>query len=216
MEITYFGHSSFKIKGKLTTVVTDPFDPEMVGLKFPKIEADILTISHAHQDHSKAELVNVTRKIIHGPGEYEIAGTSIIGFATYHDNQKGLERGKNTIFVIEMDNLRVCHLGDLGHELSENQVEDIGQIDVLMVPVGGEYTIGPEEAVKVVSDIEPKIIIPMHYQVEGLDPKSFSGLKPVNVFVTQMGLPSQTQAKLMLKDTDLSSDEQRIVILEKN
>lgn len=209
------GHSSFRIKGKNVTLVTDPFDPEMVGLKLSKIEADLVTISHQHQDHNKVDLVTVGKRVIDGPGEYEISGTSIIGIQTFHDDQKGAERGQNTVFVIEMDGLRLCHLGDLGHLLSDQQIEEIGEIDILMIPVGGEYTIGPVDAVKVVHDIEPKLVIPMHFKVPGINEKIFEKLETVDAFVSQLGLPSTTESKLVVKDGELSVENQRIVILEK-
>ena len=164
MDITYLGHSSFKIKGKQASIVTDPYDSEMVGMKFPKVDADIVTISHHHADHDRGDGVSQVKKIIDGPGEYEISGVSIIGLTSFHDNKKGADRGKNTIYVIEMDNLRLLHLGDLGHVLSENQIKEIGDVDILFVPVGGFYTLDPQVAVEVLKQIGPSIVIPMHYK----------------------------------------------------
>src|SRR3990170_913648 len=109
MEITYLGHSSFRLKASKGIVLTDPFDPDMVGLKFPKVSADLVTVSHQHEDHNRVNLVAEVKKEISGPGEYEVQGISFIGIPTYHDNEKGEKRGKNTIFVIEMDNLRILH-----------------------------------------------------------------------------------------------------------
>lgn len=215
MDIIFLGHSSFKIKGKNISLITDPFDPAMVGLKYPKNEADLVTVSHDHPDHNQVDQVTVGKRVIKGPGEYEIAGTSILGFQTYHDNTKGSERGKNTIYVIEMDGLRLCHLGDLGHKLSDALVEDIGQIDVLMVPVGGEYTVGPTEAVDVVQSIEPGIVLPMHYQMPGLDPKTFEKLQPVEQFLNQLGSSSETLPKLSIKEGELLQGEQKVIILER-
>src|SRR5579859_3239225 len=139
MEITYLGHSSFKIKGKSTSVVTDPFDSEMLGMKFTKIDGDIVLISHHHRDHDKIENVTNVKKVIDGPGEYEVAGVSVIGIKTYHDDKKGAERGKNTIYVIEIEGLRFLHLGDLGHKLEDFELKEIGTIDILMIPVGGTF-----------------------------------------------------------------------------
>src|SRR3990170_1220611 len=154
MDITYLGHASFKLKGKNATLITDPYG-SYIGIKFPKTSADIVTISHGHEDHANTASISDVKKVIDGPGEYELAGVSIIGISTFHDDKKGAERGRNTIYIIEMDELRVVHLGDLGHKLSEDTIEELGVVDVLMVPVGGVYTIGPTDAGEIVRDIEP-------------------------------------------------------------
>lgn len=214
MDITFLGHSSFKLRGKSASLITDPFDPEMVGLKYPKNEADIVTISHDHGDHNKADLVSGVRKIVSLPGEYEIMGVSILGYPSFHDSKKGELRGKNTIFIIEMDELRIAHLGDLGHGLDDSTVEALGNIDVLMIPVGGEYTIGPEDAVELVRTIEPYVIFPMHYQASGLDQKVFEKLKTVDDFISSMGLPVVRDSKFSLKKQEMTED-QKIVVLEK-
>lgn len=214
MDITYLGHSSFKLKGKQTSLVTDPYDADLVGLKFPKTDADIVTLSHEHDDHNKHAVVENVKKIISGPGEYEIAGVSVIGIPSFHDAVKGEERGKNTIYVIEMDGFRICHLGDLGHPLSEAQVEDIGDIHILLIPVGGVYTIDSKVAANVSSDIEPKVIIPMHYLVPGLK-EGFAGLETYEPFVKALGLAHEVLPKLSLRDPEFLSEEQKIVILEK-
>ena len=213
MDISYLGHSSFRLKSKDATTVTDPFDPKMVGLKYSGIEADIVTISHLHEDHSRADLVKGTRKIVDGPGEYEIMGVSIIGLSSFHDAKKGAERGPNTIFVFEIEGLRLAHLGDLGHALSQELVEDMGGIDILMIPVGGFYTIGPEEAADVVREIEPKIVIPMHYQLPGLNPETFSKLYGVEAFLKEMGLPVENLPKLSIKKEE-PSEGSKVVVLE--
>lgn len=214
MEIAYLGHSSFKLKGKTATLVTDPFDADMVGLKFPKLEVDLATVSHHHADHDKLDQVTVSKMVIDGPGEYEVSGVSIIGIKTYHDSKKGDERGKNTVYVIEMDGVRVCHLGDLGHTLSESQLSEIGQVDVLMIPVGGEFTINAEEAAKVTHSIEPGIILPMHYKMSGLA-STFDKLQPVDEYVKQMGNNSQTLPKLNVKQGEILPGEEKIIILDR-
>src|SRR4029079_305078 len=192
MDIIYLGHSSFKLKGKSASVITDLFDPAMVGLKYAPQEADIVTISHHHPDHDKGDLVKNVQRVIDGPGEYEIAGISIIGIPSFHDDKKGEERGKNTIFVFEIDDLRVAHLGDLGHKLSSDAIEEMGAIDILLIPVGGKYTINSETAVEVVRSIEPSLIIPMHYLMDGMNPEVFTGLEKAEEFVNAMGVPSET------------------------
>lgn len=213
MDIVYFGHSSFIISGKSASVVTDPFDPKKVGLKFPKVQADIVTVSHDHGDHNKVDLVEGA-KVINGPGEYEVKGISLIGISTYHDEKKGKLRGKNTIYVIEVDGVRIVHLGDIGHKLTEKEQELIGDVDILMVPVGGVYTIGDAQAAEIVRGFEPNITIPMHYQMKGLDPKTFSKLSTVDHFLSDVSLPVERLNKLSVKKDTLGED-QKVVILEK-
>ncbi len=214
MEITLLGHASFRIKGKKATIVTDPFNSDMVGLKYPRQSADIVTVSHDHSDHNEVGNVSSVKKVIGGPGEYEILGASFIGISTYHDDKKGELRGKNTIYVIEVDGLRLAHLGDLGHKLSEKVLEMIGNIDILMIPVGGEYTIGPEAAVEVVRSIEPTITIPMHYQVRGMKPDLFNKLEKVDHFLSDLGLPVEKLPKLIIRKETLGED-QKIIVLGK-
>lgn len=214
MEISYLGHSSFKIKGKNATVITDPYSVKMTNLKFPKTEADIVTVSHAHEDHSQTDLVEGNPYIVNNPGEYEIKGVTIIGTSSFHDNVSGAEKGKNTIFVIEIDKIRICHLGDLGHKLNEEVLEKLDGVDILMIPVGGVATIGPSEAVEVVNQIEPKMIIPMHYQEEGLNPEIFGKLAPLGDFLKEMGESPETLPKLQVT-ADLMPEEKKVVVLER-
>ncbi|MFC1625499.1 MBL fold metallo-hydrolase [Patescibacteria group bacterium] len=216
MDITYLGHSSFKIKTKTAVLVCDPFDPTYVGLKYSGVEGDIVTISHDHSDHNKAELVKGNKKVVNGPGEYEIMGVSLIGISSFHDTKHGGERGKNTIYVIEADGLRLAHLGDVGHTLSDNILEQIGDIDVLMIPVGGEYTIGPKEVVETVNKIDPYFVIPMHYQTTGLNPQTFSKLEPADTFLKQMGLTVEKSSKFSIKKEEIIKDQGiKIILLEK-
>ncbi|KKU12141.1 MAG: Zn-dependent hydrolase of the beta-lactamase fold-like protein [Candidatus Woesebacteria bacterium GW2011_GWA1_45_8] len=213
MEISYLGHSSFRIKTSAGFVVTDPYDPKMVGLKFSGVEADIVTVSHDHADHNQYQLVKGVKRVVMGPGEYEIAGISIIGIPTFHDDKKGELRGKNTIYIIEAEGLRLAHLGDLGHLLSEAEVEEIGQVDILILPVGGEFTIGPKEATQVVMDIEPRVIIPMHYKTPGLNPDVFSKLVPVEEFLKEVSLTTERLPKFSVKKEELG-EEQKVIVLE--
>ena len=216
MDITYLGHSSFKIKTKSATLVTDPFDPDMVGIKYSGVEGDIVTVSHDHKDHNASDKVSGAKKILAGPGEYEISGISVYGYQSFHDNEKGAKRGKNTIYVIEAEGLRLCHLGDLGHELSDSLIQEIGDIDVLFVPVGGEYTIGPKEAVQVINKINPYFVMPMHYQVPGLKSETFSALSPVETFLKESGLPVENSPKFSIKKEDILEDQNtKIIVLEK-
>jgi len=219
MDITYFGHASFKIvsssaiDGKKPVVVTDPFDNK-VGFKFPKVEADIVTISHDHFDHNNASGVSNIRKLIDGPGEYEVMGVSMIGISTFHDDKKGEDRGRNIIFIFEIEGMRVVHLGDLGHGLSEKQVNNLGDVDVLMIPVGGEYTIDSKQAIEIVQSIEPKITIPMHYAMPGLSAELSKKLTSEEPFITHVGLPVEKASKLNIKKASLV-EEKKVVLLER-
>lgn len=214
MDITSLGHSSFKLKGRTVSVVTDPYDPGMLGIKFPKVDADIVTISHDHPDHNKIDQVTGTKKVISGPGEYELGGVSVIGLPSFHDNSKGSLRGKNTIYVIEIDRIRVVHLGDLGHTLEDKLIENIGSVDILFIPTGGDYTIGAKEAVVVVSSLEPKIVIPMHYKTPEMKGEMWAKLSSVEEFVAEASLPVEKVPKFVVKKEDLT-DEQKVIIFEK-
>jgi len=215
MDIQYLGHSSFKIQGKNISLVIDPFSPDEVGLSFPKVKSEIVLVTHDHLDHNRTDLVEETRMVIDSPGEYEIGGVTVIGIDSFHDNKKGALRGKNTIYSIEVDDIVICHLGDLGHKLSEKQISEIGMVEVLMVPVGGVYTIGPEEAVSVVQSIEPKYIIPMHYRVEKLKLSKASEMAGVDEFIKTMGVKFEKMDKLSIKQGSLPSDDQIVTLLEK-
>lgn len=213
MEISYLGHASFRVKGKTATVVTDPYD-EKCG-KFPKdTAADIVTVSHHHTDHDQTKLVGPAF-VVDGPGEYEVKGVSVIGVHSWHDDKNGAERGGNTIYVIEIDGLRVVHLGDLGHKLTQDQLDDIGPIDVAMVPIGGKYTIDPAVAGEVVKQLDPWVVIPMHYQQEGLDQKAFGELKGVNEFLKEMGKPDVQPVSKFVISADRMPTEMQVVVLER-
>lgn len=216
MDINYLGHSSFKIKTKTATVITDPFDSDMVGLKFPQNEAEIVTISHQHEDHNAISKVTGVKKVVDGPGEYEISGVSIIGFPSFHDGKNGEERGKNTIFVFEVEGLRIVHLGDLGHPLSDDLVNEIGSVDVLMIPVGGTFTLSPKEASEVASKIDPYYILPMHYKDPEMKGEEFASLEPKETFLKETGIVTEILPKLTIKKEDISGDQAtKIILLER-
>lgn len=171
VKIKWLGHACFEIKGKNVTVVTDPHDGVSLGLHEPRSEADIVLVSHTHFDHAKGvELVMKRGAMVfkEQAGEWEEKGVKIRGIFTYHDESRGRERGGNVVYVFEVDGIRFCHLGDLGHILTSDQVERIGDVDVLFVPVGGTYTIDAEGATKIVEMLKPKIVIPMHYRIGGI------------------------------------------------
>lgn len=214
MDIVHIGHSSFKISGKAASVVTDPFTTQSTGLKYPNISATIVTVSHHHGDHDSVDQVSGVKKVFDKPGEYEVEGISIIGIQSFHDDKSGAERGNNTIFVFEIDGFRVCHLGDLGHKLSEEQVNAIGDIDILLIPIGGVYTIDSKTAVEVVQSIEPRIVIPMHYKVSGMNDSMFGGLSEVGTFINEIGLKAKQESKLNLKAGSILPDDLQLVVLD--
>jgi L-ascorbate metabolism protein UlaG (beta-lactamase superfamily) len=199
MEITWLGYSCFRLKGKQTTIVTDPFPPDL-GYSLGKLTADIVTISHQHPGHSYIEGVGGEPKVLTGPGEYEISGIITLGLQTYHDTEQGTLRGKNIIFVFEIDDVIVCHLGDLGHTLTTEQIAKIDSADVLLVPVGGVSTIDATHAAEIVRRLEPKIVIPMHYKTLVLKRE----LAPVDRFLKEMGVKEAVpQPKLVVNKASL-------------
>ena len=208
MEITWLGHSCFLIRGKEKTIVTDPYHPDS-GYRLGEPEADIVTVSHFHTGHSYIAGVANEPKRIKSPGEYEIGGTFITGVATFHDNRKGDLRGKNTIYIIEMDGITLCHLGDLGHPLDPHLIEEIGDIDILFLPVGEVSTMPIDTAVEIVRQLEPPIVIPMHYKTE-----AFTGdLSPVDKFLDKMRIRElEARPKLSITSSSLPSSTQTIVL----
>jgi len=213
MEIKYLGHSSFLIKTKTAKIVTDPFDPQMVGLKFPKVEADIVTISHQHQDHNRSDLVLGSPTVFDWPGEFEKMGIRIFGFKTYHDKEKGAKRGENIVFKIESEGISLVHCGDLGLVPDDDFLDRLGNVDILLVPVGGFYTIDPSEAYQLVKKIEPAIVIPMHYNNPKLNQEVFGSLSSVEEFTKKFGIEKpEFLTKFNYKKEEES--EMKIVVLE--
>ncbi|HZK35242.1 MAG TPA: MBL fold metallo-hydrolase [Bacillota bacterium] len=169
MKIKWLGHSCFLITASSgVRILTDPFD-ESVGYRLPSVEADIVTTSHDHFDHNHVKVVKGDFKHIDSPGEYSERGVGIRGVASYHDANEGSERGNNVIFTFKVDGLKVCHAGDLGHLLKDEQVKAVGNVDILLLPVGGTYTLDYKEAAQVTSQLGPKTVIPMHYKTPAID-----------------------------------------------
>jgi len=204
MDINWLGHSCFRLRGKQAVIVTDPFPPDL-GYTLGKPTADIVTVSHQHAGHSYHKGIGGDPKVIAGPGEYEIQGVLIIGIATFHDADRGQKKGKNTVYLIEIDGITVCHLGDLGHVLTTEQVEEVADVDVLLLPVGGGSTINAATAAEVIRQIEPKAVIPMHYQTPVLKRE----LEPVGSFLKEMGIEQPaSQAKLSFNQSSLPASTQ--------
>ncbi len=204
MNIGWLGHSCFRIGGRQATVITDPYSPTL-GYSLGKPTADIVTVSHQHSGHSYVQGIGGEPRRVIGPGEYEISGVLIIGIATFHDAEGGGKRGRNTVYLIEVDEVSVCHLGDLGHVLTAEQVEEIGNVDVLLLPVGGVSTINAPMAAEIVRQLEPKVVIPMHYKTQALKWE----LEPVDRFLKEIGVKQATsQPKLSLTKPSLPDSTQ--------
>ena len=166
MKIKWLGHASFLITSEEgLRVITDPYSVGG-GIEYGKIEeaADIVTVSHDHYDHNNVAAVKGKPEVVNAPGHKKVKGIDFRGIASYHDEAKGGQRGTNVIFCFGLDGIKVCHLGDLGHQLGAAQITEIGEVDVLLVPVGGLYTIDASGAVKVCDSLNPKVVIPMHYK----------------------------------------------------
>ncbi len=180
MEIKWFGHAFFLIiNSRGIRIAMDPFD-DTLGYKVPHIKAEVVTVSHNHFDHDNPRLVKGLHPVLKGPVERDIHKIHFRGLSTFHDNKKGKLRGENTIFIVETDGLRLAHLGDLGHVLSPDIIGTIGDVDIVFVPVGGVYTIGPEEAKMVVEALRPRVTIPMHYFTSYIK----LPLRPVDDFIS--------------------------------
>ena len=174
MKIQFLGHASFLLTTDAgTRIVTDPFDPEKSkgALKYRpfKESADIITLSHEHFDHGAAHILTGSPIILRGNGKFVASEVEFLGIETYHDESHGSERGRNTVFVISVDGLRIAHMGDLGHVLTADQAAEIGSVDVVLIPVGGYYTIDASQAAKIADQIAAKIVIPMHYKNDKCD-----------------------------------------------
>ena len=208
-EIRWFGHNCFRIRTREATILTDPVG-KRTGYTLPKQGADIVTLSHEHPGHANLDALKPGYEVISGPGEYELSGVFITGIRTYHDKEKGAKEGYNTVYVIEAENMRFAHLGDLGHELSEAQEEQLNSVDVLFVPAGGGPLLSPSEMTEVIASISPRLVIPMQYQTRHGD----ADREPVEPFLKHLGVEvPQPVEKLVLKPSDLT-DQTQVALLE--
>lgn len=171
MKVKWLGHASFLISSETgVKIITDPY-PQGSGLSYVPINeaADVITMSHDHFDHNNVSSVQGKPQVITDSGDYNIKGIQFNGIATHHDESQGKERGASTVFCFLVDGVKLCHLGDLGHRLSQEQIDKIGSIDILFVPIGGVFTIDAKMAGTVVDDLKPKVAIPMHYKTSKCD-----------------------------------------------
>lgn len=216
MQIQYYGHSCFKITAKPegrgqddVVIFIDPFD-KSVGLRPPQGNANLALITHDHPDHNNVSALKGDPRVIDIPGEYSVFGVNIVGIDSFHDSSSGEERGKNTIYTIETEGMRLCHLGDLGSDLNEKQLEEINGIDVLMIPIGGKYTLDGEKAADIARKIEPNIIIPMHFKIKG----STADVADEKKFCSEIGnCPKESISKINLKKKDLEDKKMNVILM---
>ena len=188
--------------------MTDPYPPA-IGLKLQRMDADLVTVSHEHENHSYIQAVREAYEI-RGPGEYEVAGVSVIGVPTFHDAERGAKRGRNTVYLIEIDDVRICHLGDLGHRLDDADAEAVSSADVLLVPVGGRTAMNAAEAAEVVRQLEPRYVVPMHYAIPGLKLE----LDSVDRFLKEMAVASADPQPKLSVQASSGEYETKVVVLE--
>ena len=215
MIIHWHGQSFFTINTKNKTgekivLAIDPF-AQSSGLRPPKKKADILLISHSHKDHSNKQIITGNPFVIQSPGEYEKEDIFIYGIQAFHDQKQGKERGQVVVYKILAEGMHLCHLGDFGQkELSADQIEKIGEVDVLMIPVGSEKSLNAKGAARVIAQIEPRLVVPMHYKIKG----SPGDLEGVDKFLKAMGAEkTKPEPQLKIRRNDPPGEETRIVVL---
>ena len=221
MDITWLGHSCFQVRGKNVTLVTDPFSPQYGDTaRLSKTNASIITISHNHPGHNHVEGIpginGKTPRVVRSPGEYEISDVLITGVASYHDNKHGQDQGRNTIYIIHIDDIAICHLGDLGHTLQEEQLEEVADADVLLLPISGQHGINVSQAVEIIGQVEPRIVIPMHYRPVGSDETGEEQTNPLDKFCREMGVDkNNVQSKFSLTRNTLTTapSELQVILL---
>lgn len=217
MQIQYYGQSCFKITTKPAGRATDdvisfmdPFGKEL-GIRPPQGQADVVFVSHDHWDHNNIGALKGEPVVIDTSGEYAVKGINVVGIDAFHDSQEGTTRGKSTIFILEVEDLKICHLGDLGSDLNGKQLEEIDGVDILFIPVGGNYTIDGKKAAELVRKIEPAMVIPMHYKVKG----STAEIEDESRFCSEMGnCPKEKIAKLSIKKKDLEGKTMEVVLMD--
>jgi len=210
MVINWYGQSCFKIIANALTIVTDPF-AKNIGLRPPAFAADIVCVSHQHEDHNNISAIGGEPFVVDGPGEYEIKGISILGVESFHDQKQGQERGLNTIYLIESEEIRLCHLGDFGQEkLSDEQLEALGGVDILFVPVGGKTTIDASTAAALVNQLEPKLVVPMHYKLPDLNVE----LDSADKFLKELGAPSKELVDKITVKKKLLPESTEVVMMK--
>lgn len=204
MIITWYGQSCFKIQSGDLVIAIDPFG-KGIGLTPPRFRADIILITHEHYDHSNAGAIAGNPFVIRGPGEYDLKGVYARGLASFHDQEQGRLRGPNTIYSLDIEGLTIAHLGDFGEgELRDQTLEELGETEIAFIPVGGTYTIDGAQAAKAAKQIEPRILVPMHYKIPGLS----INIAGVEQFLKEMGAGrNEAMEKLSVKKKDFAEEQ---------
>jgi L-ascorbate metabolism protein UlaG (beta-lactamase superfamily) len=214
VEITWYGLSCFRLREKGMTVICDPYDKKAVGLSMPKIKADIVTISHDRPGHNAVSAVTGEPKVFSGPGDYEVGGVLITGLTTFHKSANGEAPERNIAYFFDFEGFTIGHLGDLGQIPQQRQVEELGEIDVLLVPVSGHNTLDASRMTEVISLLEPRIVIPMHYLHAGLGEVIGETLEPVDKFLKELGVAEpETVSTLKITKGQLP-EETQVILLE--
>ncbi len=215
MEITWYGLSCFRIREGNTTVVCDPYD-KAIGLNLPKIRADIVTVSHEVPGHAAADKLQGEPKVLRGPGEYEVKNVFVNGMANWHRKHKGDEPERTIAYFMEFGDLTVGHLGDIGEVPKQSEIEELNltDVDILLVPVGGGNTLDSARAIEVIGMLEPRLVIPMHYKHDGLEPLLANNLDPVEKFLKEFGVPAPEPVETLKVTKSNLPDETQIAILK--
>lgn len=211
MIITWYGQACFKIQSGDKTLIIDPYE-KSIGLNPPTGQADLVFVTHEHSDHNNISVIKGDYFLINGPGEYEVKGIKARGIMSFHDNERGAKRGFNTLYAIEAEGIKMLHMGDMGQEsLLDKELEEVGKVDILMIPVGGFFTIDAKQAGHIINQIEPKIVIPMHYKIPKLTIAELSG---VEEFLEEFG-GGEVEAveKLTVKGKDFMDEEEKIKVV---
>jgi len=215
MEITWHGHSCFRINERgMAAVVTDPYDPQVVGFDPGKLRAEVVTVSCNKPAHNYTKAIRGSAFEITGPGEYEVGGVFITGVRINGSKKKkGEDDTRNTIYVIDYNGLKIAHLGELNNVPTQTEVEGLGEVNIALVPVGGRTSLNAAKAAEVISLLEPSIVIPMHYKVKD----SVMPLDSLSKFLKEMGLTEvETEESLKLTSTNVLPEETRVVVLDLN
>lgn len=209
MELTWLGHSCFRLRGRELTVLTDPYGPKL-GYSTDAVQADVVTVSHDEPNHNTLSLVQGAPRVVAGPGDYELAGVNLTGVATPRPPGQDRSVPRNTAYVLDLDDVTICHLGDVAAPLGTAQLEVVKDADVLLIPVGGHCTIDATQAAEMVALIEPKLVVPMHFRTEAVK----LDLDPVDRFCREIGVAELTpQARLNVTRSGLP-DQLTVVLME--
>ncbi|NLX01830.1 MAG: MBL fold metallo-hydrolase [Syntrophomonadaceae bacterium] len=208
MIIKWLGHASFLMESAGIKLLTDPFNAE-IGYQLYKDKVDIVTVSHEHWDHNAVDILAGNPRVIRETGSFAIDGINILGTSTYHDKKQGQERGHNIIYKISSEDLDVLHLGDLGHVLTDRQLMEVGNVDILLVPVGGRYTVDADAAYEIVEQLQPQIIIPMHFLTPDV---SIKELAPVEAFTAKF--PRVIKKPFLEISKEALTPEARVIVLD--